>query len=111
MDVRIVYSPSDALKLAQTNPDKHVMFFAIGFETTAPSTALTLMRAKSRGHSQFFRVLQPRNDHSGNPRDSGFSRHANRRVYRSGTRFDGDRMPAVRVDRQEREQAGGGFRL
>jgi hydrogenase expression/formation protein HypD len=53
MDVRIVYSPSDALKLAQTNPDKHVMFFAIGFETTAPSTALTLMRAKTQGVSNF----------------------------------------------------------
>jgi hydrogenase expression/formation protein HypD len=48
MDVRIIYSPSDALKLARNNPDKHVMFFAIGFETTAPSTALTLMRAKSQ---------------------------------------------------------------
>ena len=50
MDVRIVYSPTDALKLARANPDKHVMFFAIGFETTAPSTALTLMRAQGRGH-------------------------------------------------------------
>src|ERR1700726_3068493 len=49
MDVRIVYSPSDALKLARLNPDKHVMFFAIGFETTAPSTALTMMRAKEEG--------------------------------------------------------------
>ncbi len=49
MDVRIVYSPSDALKLAQNNPEKDVLFFAIGFETTAPSTALTLMRAKSLG--------------------------------------------------------------
>src|SRR5665213_2421696 len=47
MDVRIVYSPSDAIKLAKANPDKHVMFFAIGFETTAPSTALTLVRAKA----------------------------------------------------------------
>lgn len=53
MDVRIVYSPSDALKLARTNPDKHVMFFAIGFETTAPSTALTLMRAKAEGIRNF----------------------------------------------------------
>ena len=53
MDVRIVYSPSDALKLAQNNPDKHVLFFAIGFETTAPSTALTLMRAKSLGLRNF----------------------------------------------------------
>ena len=48
-DIRIVYSPSDALKLAQANPTKHVMFFAIGFETTAPSTALTLMRAREQG--------------------------------------------------------------
>jgi hydrogenase expression/formation protein HypD len=52
-DIRIVYSPSDALKLASTNPDKHVMFFAIGFETTAPSTALTLMRAKAEGIQNF----------------------------------------------------------
>jgi hydrogenase expression/formation protein HypD len=47
MDVRIVYSPADAIKLAKANPEKHVMFFAIGFETTAPSTALTLLRAKA----------------------------------------------------------------
>lgn len=53
MDVRIVYSPSDALKLARANPDKHVMFFAIGFETTAPSTALTLMRARAEGIRNF----------------------------------------------------------
>jgi hydrogenase expression/formation protein HypD len=53
MDVRIVYSPSDALKLARMNPEKHVMFFAIGFETTAPSTALTLMRAKAEGIRNF----------------------------------------------------------
>jgi len=46
MDVCIVYSPADALKLAIKNPDRHVMFFAIGFETTAPSTALTLLRAR-----------------------------------------------------------------
>ncbi len=52
-DVRIVYSPADALRLAETNPDRHVMFFAIGFETTAPSTALTLMRAKGRGIRNF----------------------------------------------------------
>jgi hydrogenase expression/formation protein HypD len=53
MDVRIIYSPSDALKLARNNPAKHVMFFAIGFETTAPSTALTLMRAKAQGIRNF----------------------------------------------------------
>jgi len=53
MDVRIVYSPSDAIKLAKTNPDRHVIFFAIGFETTAPSTALTLLRAKAEGLRNF----------------------------------------------------------
>lgn len=52
-DVRIVYSPADALQIARKNPDKHVMFFAIGFETTAPSTALTLMRAKEEGIENF----------------------------------------------------------
>src|SRR6202167_563025 len=53
MDVRIVYSPSDAIKLAKKNPEKHVMFFAIGFETTAPSTALTLQRAKAESLHNF----------------------------------------------------------
>src|SRR5262245_22937033 len=46
VDVRMVYSPLDALKLARQQPDRHVVFFAIGFETTAPSTALTLRRAR-----------------------------------------------------------------
>ena len=53
MDVRVIYSPSDAIKLARSNPDKHVMFFAIGFETTAPSTALTLLRAKAERLDNF----------------------------------------------------------
>jgi hydrogenase expression/formation protein HypD len=53
MDVRIVYSPLDALKLAQANPTRHVLFFAIGFETTAPSTALTIMRARAQGTPNF----------------------------------------------------------
>ena len=46
-DVRMVYSPLDALRIAKQNPDREVVFFAIGFETTAPSTALTLKRAKT----------------------------------------------------------------
>jgi hydrogenase expression/formation protein HypD len=53
MDVRIVYSPADALKLARLNPQKHVVFFAIGFETTAPSTALTIIRARAEGLPNF----------------------------------------------------------
>ena len=48
-DVRMVYSPLDALRIAKQNPDREVVFFAIGFETTAPSTALTLKRARAEG--------------------------------------------------------------
>jgi hydrogenase expression/formation protein HypD len=52
-DVRMVYSPLDALRIAKANPDRDVVFFAIGFETTAPSTALTLKRAKAEGVTNF----------------------------------------------------------
>ena len=52
-DIRMVYSPLDALRLAKQNPDREVVFFAIGFETTAPSTALTLKRAKAEGVTNF----------------------------------------------------------
>jgi hydrogenase expression/formation protein HypD len=47
VDVRMVYSPLDALELARHHPDRQVVFFAIGFETTAPSTALTILRART----------------------------------------------------------------
>jgi hydrogenase expression/formation protein HypD len=53
-DIRMVYSPLDALRMARENPDRDVIFFAIGFETTAPSTALTLKRAKAEGLTNFF---------------------------------------------------------
>ncbi len=52
-DVRFVYSPLDALKLASQNPDRQVVFFAIGFETTAPSTAITLLRAQAEQRKNF----------------------------------------------------------
>ena len=45
-DVRMVYSPLDALKIAKKQPDKQVVFLALGFETTAPSTALTILQAE-----------------------------------------------------------------
>ena len=48
-DVRMVYSPLDALELARRNPEREVVFFAIGFETTAPATAVTLLRARTEG--------------------------------------------------------------
>jgi hydrogenase expression/formation protein HypD len=52
-DIRMVYSPLDALRIARQNPDRQVVFYAIGFETTAPSTALTVMRAAQEGIDNF----------------------------------------------------------
>jgi hydrogenase expression/formation protein HypD len=52
-DVRFVYSPLDALRMAAENPDREVVFFAIGFETTAPATAATLLRARDDGIRNF----------------------------------------------------------
>jgi hydrogenase expression/formation protein HypD len=52
-DVRFVYSPLDALKVARQYPDRQVVFFAIGFETTAPSTAVTLLQVQAEGIKNF----------------------------------------------------------
>ena len=52
-DIRMVYSPLDALAVARRNPDREVVFFVIGFETTAPSTALTIRRARDLGLTNF----------------------------------------------------------
>lgn len=52
-DIRMVYSPLDALKIAKQNPDKQVVFMAIGFETTAPSTAMTMLRAATENIENF----------------------------------------------------------
>jgi hydrogenase expression/formation protein HypD len=52
-DARVVYSPLDAVKIAQANPDKEVVFFAIGFETTAPANAMSVVKAKADGVKNF----------------------------------------------------------
>jgi hydrogenase expression/formation protein HypD len=52
-DVRIVYSPLDALKIAVANPDRQVVFFAVGFETTAPANATAVAEAARRGIDNF----------------------------------------------------------
>jgi len=48
-DVRVVYSPSDAVKVAAQNPNKQVVFFAVGFETTAPANAMSVYQARQQG--------------------------------------------------------------
>ena len=52
-DVRMVYSPLDALAVARDNPDKEVVFFAVGFETTAPATAMTVKQARAQDTNNF----------------------------------------------------------
>ncbi|MBI5713865.1 MAG: hydrogenase formation protein HypD, partial [Chloroflexi bacterium] len=52
-DVRIVYSPLDSLKIAKENPDKTIVFFGIGFETTAPANAMAVAQAKRQGIKNF----------------------------------------------------------
>ncbi len=52
-DVRMVYSPLDAVKLAQKHPDKQVVFFAVGFETTAPGNAMAVWQARQLGLQNF----------------------------------------------------------
>ena len=52
-DVRVLYSPLDALKIARENPDKIVVFFGIGFETTAPANAMTIVQARNHGIQNF----------------------------------------------------------
>ena len=52
-DVRIVYAPIDAVHLAKDNPDREVVFFAVGFETTAPANAMAVHYARSRSVANF----------------------------------------------------------
>jgi hydrogenase expression/formation protein HypD len=52
-DVRVVYSPLDAVKLAERVPSRHVVFFAVGFETTAPTTAMAAFQARRLGITNF----------------------------------------------------------
>ena len=52
-DVRVVYSPLDAVRLAEDHPDRQVVFFAIGFETTAPANAMSVLQAQAKGLKNF----------------------------------------------------------
>src|SRR5438132_194764 len=79
-DIRMVYSPLDSLKVARDNPDKRVVFMAIGFETTAPSTAMTVPRSAADG--------------------LGFISHSALKVRESYARFDAEeifKIPGIRV--------------
>ncbi len=106
-DVRFVYSPLDALRIAAGIPTDEVVFFAVGFETTAPSTAVTLLSARDDGVQQLQRVLQPCDDraaHQGHPR---VARPASGWLPRPRSRVDRDREPPVPLRAQALRQAAG----
>jgi len=59
-EIRIIYSPLDAIELAQKNPDKKIVFAAVGFETTAPATAVAVLEAYKRGLENLFFAVSHR---------------------------------------------------
>ena len=110
-DVRMVYSPMDALALARKNPDREVVFFGLGFETTMPSTALTILQAESDGianfsvfcnHITIVPTIKAILDSPGPAGSTAFS---------ARPCLDGDRHRALRVHRQFLSQADGRRRL
>ena len=86
-------------------PEREVIFFGLGFETTMPSTAMTVMRARSRGRHEFLAVLQPHHDHPDDQGDSRFAGPAPRRVPWPRPRQHGDRHHALRLRRAALPQA------
>ena len=114
-DVRVVYSPLDALKLARENPDRQVVFFGIGFETTAPANAMTVYQAKRLGRRELLAAGLARAGAAGDRRDHGVADLPGAGVPggRSRVQRDGHlRVPAARgevrrTDRGHRLRAAG----
>ena len=73
-DVRVVYSPLDALTIAKENPGRQVVFFGIGFETTAPANAMTVYQANRLGYRELLPTRLARSGPAGDGRDHGFAR-------------------------------------
>ena len=105
-DVRMVYSPLDALRIARENPDREVVFFAIGFETTAPVDRADAEARPRRGRHELLVHVQPRDDRAAAAGAARVARPAARRVHRPRPRVDRRRRPAVRVHPGGLRQAG-----
>ncbi len=116
-DVRIVYSPMDAVALARKHPNRQVVFFAVGFETTAPANAMAVVQAAKLGLENFSvlvsHVLVPPAmravlDSPVEPR-AGFSGRRTRLHHHGHGRVPADRRDVSRADRGDRLRAGGHF--
>ncbi len=116
-DIRMVYSAADALRIAREEPEREVVFFAIGFETTTPPTALVVKQAARAGARELQRLREPRAHalgHRAHPRVPGGARpghRGDRRLRGPGARLHHHRQPALRVLRRGVPQARGHRRL
>ena len=113
-DVRVVYSPMDAVALAQKHPDRQVVFFAVGFETTAPANAMAVAQAAQAGAGELFRAGLARAGAAGDagrarlalePR-AGLSGRRPRLHDHGHGRVPADRREVSRADRGHRLRAG-----
>ena len=96
-DVRIVYSPLDCLKIAEQNPKRTVVFFAVGFETTAPANAMAVWQAKRRGLSNFAVLVSHVLGSAGDDRHSFLAPQPRAGVSRRGARLHGDGLRGIRT--------------
>jgi len=93
-DVRIAYSPMDAVKLARENPSRQVVFFGIGFETTAPANAMSVWQAKRRA-AEFLAAGGARACAAGHARHPGLSGQPRAGPHRAGARVHRDGLAPV----------------
>lgn len=82
-DVRVAYSPTEAIKIAQRLPDRKVVFLAIGFETTAPANAMAAWMAKRQGLPNFSMLVFPCAGPARDPRFAGFTRKPHTGIHRT----------------------------
>ena len=94
-DVRIAYSPLDALNIARTNPTKKVVFFGVGFETTAPANAMAVWQARARGAHQFLHAGFARPGTTGHAADPWIAREPGAGLHRSRPCLHGDGVQRI----------------
>ena len=100
-DVRIVYSPLDAVALASKNPDRQVVFFAVGFETTAPANAMAVWQAQAARPRELLDPLLARPRPARDGGDPLLAREPRAGVPRRRPRLHRHGVPRVRADRRE----------
>ena len=98
-DVRVVYSPLDAVNLAAANPDRKVVFFAIGFETTAPPNAMAVWLAQQAAADELQRAGLARAGAADDHRDPASAGQPRAGLPRAGPRLHRDGLRRVRADR------------